>query len=326
MTTTAFQIVLNALERSSGAISHAEIRTWPRGEFEQLRDFGLLRQSGTGLTAPCPLCDDGHVEQVDVRDTPTGRRFFIECPDAVRVEVTPDICRMWEVCVSEIVLRLGRALGTTWAPREIVARTYYRLGRVKCSDTLREVALAAGSADDDYRVIARHVGTAGRTIVLVPTRVPSRGVWAGRTPAVIPLSAVVSVGEAGFNIDAAEFMSLVADSDRDNAGECEGRLSRGTKKAINDAVKSRAQFHECDKALVEAYQEQGTLDLAADFLSVRMNRRITRDKVYQAVKRAGGASAVMRAASSKSVVRRIALHKRDESASLDAMRKYRDSR
>ena len=61
-----FRLLLVAADAPGSLFDHAEVSRWPKGALDDLLKSHLVRPAQTGLTAPCPHCDDGHVETVTV--------------------------------------------------------------------------------------------------------------------------------------------------------------------------------------------------------------------------------------------------------------------
>src|SRR5579872_928831 len=71
---------------------------WPRGCRECLVALGLLVPAAGASHVVCPACGDRHVEEVTTRQYPDGTvRYFIGCPEAMRVEIGPELLRRWRM-------------------------------------------------------------------------------------------------------------------------------------------------------------------------------------------------------------------------------------
>src|SRR5690554_5307833 len=106
-----FQLLLDAIDDVDRTFDHSETSRWPSGELETLKALGLVRQATGTLHAPCPNCDEVHVESVTIRRTPEGRpRYFIRCPESMRVEVTAEMCIGWQVDGDGLAKALAAAM------------------------------------------------------------------------------------------------------------------------------------------------------------------------------------------------------------------------
>ena len=61
-----FRLLLIAADAPDSCFAHTEVSRWPKGALDDLLKSRLVRPAQTGLTAPCPHCDDHHVETVTV--------------------------------------------------------------------------------------------------------------------------------------------------------------------------------------------------------------------------------------------------------------------
>ena len=215
--TDLLRLVLAAADDVGRIFDHAEISTWPAGSLVALGQLGLLRQAATGLHAPCPNCDDGHIEPVTIRPgTGDAKRYFIWCPETMRVEVTPEMCNGWEVDRAGLAAAIAVALGITQAPKAVIPERFWRLGRTPWppgTTQTREVVLALRMRDQDASAVAAHVGPGGRAIVLVHQHAPDERIWSNPAPAVVPLVEVLSLADTGLIIDAAAVVEIVRATD-----------------------------------------------------------------------------------------------------------------
>lgn len=316
-----FHVLLVAADTPGALFDHAEVSQWPTGVLDDLLRAKVVRPAQTGLTAPCPHCDDRHVESVTVVDAPDGQvtpRYFIWCPVSLKVEVTEEMCRGWEVDVDGLATVLASALGVA-APRPVLPGRFWRLGRMPWRTSTREVAFAVRLADDDSHALMRHVGTGGRAVVFVPHRVPDASRWPGRAPAVIPLHAAAAMVDGNVVLDPETVLEAIDASDTraQERGEVPEekltakRIERGVRKFIENMVSA--------DALVQAYLAHGSYRKAADAL-VRDGQITDRWAVERAVKAKGGPKAVRREADSGSVSRGVASQSRDRGKRLDQYR------
>jgi len=318
-----FRLLLLAADAPGSLFDHSEVSRWPKGALNDLLKSHLVRPAQMGLTAPCPHCDDRHVETVTVvapSDDTDKPRYFIWCPDSLKVEVTEQMCCGWEVDLDGLASALASALGVA-APKPLVPGRFWRLGRMPWRDSTREVAFAVRLADDDAEVLMRHVGTGGRAVVFVPHRVPDPSRWHGRVPTVIPLHAVAEMTDDNVVLDPGAVVEAIDEADR--LAKLTGGVSldaRG-KKLVRREIKAELKGHLNDDILVAAYQEHNSIDKAAEALSKQMETTVSRDKVWRAVKRAQDAGVLARTDDSGSVSRSVASQRRDRGKKIDQYRK-----
>lgn len=318
-----FRLLLVAADAPGALFDHAEVSRWPKGVLDDLLRAHLVRPAQTGLTAPCPDCNDRHVETVTVvepEDEAGKPRYFIWCPESLKVEVTEEMCRGWEVDLDGLAAVLALALGLA-APKAVIPGRFWRLGRMPWRTSTREVAFAVRLTDDDAHALMRHVGTGGRAVVFVPHRVPDPSRWPGRAPTVIPMHAAAVMADDSVVLDPETVLEAINEADR--LAELAGALSldaRG-KKLVRGQVKAELKANLTDDILVAAYQQHGSLDKAAAALSKQTETVISRDKVWRAVQRAQEAGVLARTEDSGSVSRSVASQRRDRGKKLDQYRK-----
>lgn len=318
-----FRLLLIAADAPSALFDHSEVSRWPKRALDDLLRSHLVRPAQTGLTAPCPHCDDHHVETVTVvepADDTEKPRYFIYCSESLKVEVTDEMCRGWAVDLDGLAARLASALAVS-TPKPVVPGRFWRLGRMPWRDTTREVAFAARLADDDGDALMRHVGTGGRAVLFVPHRVPDLRRWPGRVPAVIPMHTVVEMADDNIIVDPTAVLDAINEADR--LAEVAGGvpLDARSKTLVRAQVKAEIKGHLKDDILVAAYQEHHSIDKAAEALSKQMETTVSRDKVWRAVKRAQEAGLLARADDSGSVGRSVASQTRDRGKKIDKYRK-----
>lgn len=91
------RVLLAAADDVGWVFNYTVTAEWPPGAVETFHRLGVLRRSASGLYAPCPNCREGHVEPITICMRADGTsRFYISCPESLRVEVTPEMCKCWE--------------------------------------------------------------------------------------------------------------------------------------------------------------------------------------------------------------------------------------
>lgn len=313
MRSDVFQVLLTALDDVGRVFDHVDTSRWPPGELEALKRIGLVRQATGGLHAPCPNCDEAHIESVTIRRTPDRPpRYFIRCPESMRVEVTAEMCVGWQVDGDGLAKAVSTAMDLKSVPKAMVAGRLWRLGRTPWKQTTREVVLATRLHDADVSAVVSHIGVGGRAIIFVPHHPPDDRVWPGRTPAVVALSRVATLGADGLVLDVAAIGESVADADA--AAETRSAIPTDPeikKQIIRQQVKAEIKTHLEDDVLVAAYLEFGSLRKAAVGLTGRLCRTVTKDAIEDAVKRAGGIKALKEMSDTGSVARTVASQSRD---------------
>ena len=305
------QLLLVAANDVGRVFDYAETRTWPPGGLEHFRGLRLLRAAANGLMAPCPNCIDAHTETVtELEESDGRRRYFIPCPESLRVEVTADMCCGWQIDLEALANLVAASIGLHSA-KVVVPGRLWRLGRTKWQDGTRQVVFATRLTDDDASTVACHVGTHGRDIVLVPHHVPDERLWPQRIPPVIALSQVASCDAAGLVVDTTVMAEAVVEIDRLNSAKHAIGTDRTGQRIVQRAVKAEIKSLVSDDALVAAYKQHGSYRKAAEALSAQTETKITKDVVRRAVERQGGIKEVMQEHDTPSVSRIVASHRRD---------------
>ncbi len=311
--TDPLELLWVCLETDAPRLTVADLGHWPPGVVQQLIALKLLERTDNSTQVVCPNCDRGHVEEVMPRRGRDGTvRFFIRCPEALKVEIPETLLYQWTIGFESLVQWLAEALTLKGRPAVIVPDRLWRLGKTLWQGVNREVILIRGLAWPDVRDITRHIGPHGRPIVLVADRVPMTNVWPGKPPAVVVISHLVTVDDHGLQVDAADLAARVNEADQYVAKFMAAPATEVEQKlAIRRQVKAERKSELEDDVLVAAYLEFGSIRAAADGLTNRGDRKVTKDKVYGAVKRAGGIHAVARTEDSMSVHRSVASQHRD---------------
>lgn len=310
-------LILAAADDQGRVFDHAEIALWPPGSLEQFCHLKLLRRGAGGLCAPCPNCTDGHIEPVTMRAGPDGtKRFYIWCPESMRVEVQPEMCNDWQVDLAGLAAVLAGALGLKGKPKPVVADRLWRLGRTPWppgSSSTREVVFARRMQDDDAPAVAAHIGAGGRAIVLVASHVPDTRVWSGLVPAAIPLSELMTWHDDQPVLDVVAMADAVAAADDRAASSQAIALGPTGKRMVRRQVKAEIKSLLTDDAYAAAYKEHGSYRRAAEALTRQTGQPISKDKVRRAVERHGGQGDVISDEDSASVARTVASQRRDRS-------------
>lgn len=307
------RLILVAADDCDRLFDRHEIARWPVGAVEHFIRLGVLRASQGGLMAPCPHCPEGHVEPVVIGPNVGGRvRWFIACPESLRVEVTPEMCSTWEIDPDGLAIAVGTSLAVRGSPRAIVPNRLWRIGRVPWHGKTRDVLLARRLGDPDAASVIAHAPSGGQSIVIVPHQLPDERLWRGRVPAVAALSEIASVDATGLAIDPIALADLVGAADE--LAESRSHLPTDPevkKRVVRSQIKAEIKGHLEDDVLVAAVKKEGSVRKAAAFLTKELGRPVSKDKVQRAVTRAGGVKKILRSDDSPSVARTVASQPRD---------------
>jgi len=309
------RLILISADDVGRVFDYAEIATWPPGAIDDFHRLGLIRQATNGLHAPCPNCADGHIESVTIRAGPGDtKRFYIWCPESMRVEITPEMCVGWEIDPTGLAMAIAALIGLKGKPQAVVAERFWRLGRTPWppgSRKTRQVVLARRMGDDDASNVAAHVGPGGRTIVLVPHHEPDGRIWSGLVPAVIALSEVMTWDDGQPVLDVMALVDAVETAD--HLAKSPGAIALGPtgRKMVRRQVKAEIKSLLTDDAYVAAYKKHGSYRKAADALSKQTGQKIGKDRVRRAVERHGGLAEIIPDGDSVSVSRTVASQRCD---------------
>ena len=268
---------------------------WMDADFDGLVAAGFLQPTGNADAVPCPSCDEGHLEEVlACRDATGSHRFYIPCPEMLRVEIPPELLRQWTIDFDVVACIVAKSLSLTGQCTELMPGRLWRLGRTKWQGISRDVVFARGLGWSDGHGTASQVAQTIRPIVFVADRLPNSALWPGQIPPVIALSQVAtSEHELVIDHDAVCAAILEADAQHDADMSTIDDRTR-LQLMIRQQVKAEEKSQLTDEILLAAYQQEGSVRKAAAFLSERTGQPVTKDKVQSAVKRCGGVGVVTR--------------------------------
>ena len=295
---------------------------WPRLAFNQLIEAGILRRGVTLDSVVCPNCDEGHVEPVMPRSNGNDRvEYFIRCPESLRVPIPSELLQTWTIDFDGVARAVAKPMSLKGKLRALVRGRLWSLGRTDWKGTKREVMLARGLNDPDGASIAARIGPTARPIVLVAHTCPDERIWPGVAPPVVPLSRNVDWSDGGLELDTGLMFRLVEEADDVAERVSVLPITPDKRKLIvRQQLKSELKSHLTDDVLVAAYKEHQSFRKAAAALSEQMETNITKDRVVAAVKRLGGAAAVIAAGDSGSVGRTVASQSRDRAKKVSQYR------
>jgi hypothetical protein len=319
--TTALAILWACFDSAEPQFSYREVHSWPEADRKWLLESGVLVESGAATSIACPTCPDAHVEEVLELPDSTPPRFFIPCPEEVRVEIELPHLRQWTLDLDAVAAIVARALTLAGGVKVVSPGRLWRLGTTKLGATSREVVLMRRQDGEDGASVAAHIGQTGRPIVLFAGGEPATSIWPGRTPACIALPRVMSHNGLSLEVNALLLHELVSRAD-----DLQSQLHavpidpKGKKLVVRRQLKAELASHLDDSNLVAAYRQHGSMREAAKALTSERGTPISKDMVARAVARAGGAKAVMNMEDSESVGRSVASHRRDRGKNMDRYR------
>lgn len=299
------------MESPGGVFRSGRLERWPDGVALRLQDLGFLISAGASADVICPECRN-HVEEVVVSESPHGVRFFIGCPEHIRVEVTHEDRLLWTVNSTSVATALASSLRLTGKSAVLLPERCWRLGRTHLRGELRDVLLVRGIKWKDAESIRGYITGARKPIVFVPSGKPAASYWLRRVPPVLALDQVATLGPGGIEIDPLEIMAAIQDAEVTPASDGIPVTTDQLTVMIRRQIKAEHRTELTDAVFLAAYRQEGSVRKAAEFLTQRTHVEVTKDQVFQAVKRAGGAAEVLNAKDSDSVVRPVASRSRDK--------------
>jgi hypothetical protein len=304
------ELFWTSLESERPLFTAADLRRWPEGYGERLCALGLLRLAENATHVVCPGCEGGHVEPVIPCASPGGVRFYVRCPEALRVEVPADHLRQWTVDLTVLVKALASTMMPKGRSHEIVPARLWKLCKMPWRESQREVFLARGLGWPDGPAVAAKIPPVGRPIVLVPDMLPPRGLWSNRAPAVISLSRIATLDGEKIELDLTDMAAVVNEADMAARLSAAETLHETPSKKLKQIVRQAQMTALTEEALVRAYTEHGSYRKAADAL-VAEGHETNRWAVERAVKKFGGVEKVCRITDSQSVRRTVVSQRRD---------------
>lgn len=309
-----FQLIWPLMEFRHPIVTNSVVASWPTGVHQQFIDLGFMLPAEHAGHVLCPECGE-HEEEVIAADGPDGDpRFFIPCPEVMRAHVPPETLRQWAVHSGGIACALAATLGLTGRCTDLMADRLWRLGRTDWHGKSRDVMLARGLHWDDAAAVRAEIVRGRKPIVFVPSRLPADGFWRRSVPPVLVLSHYTALCEGEIEVEALAIATAIHDAD-DDATSSEGFVSvteQQLKLMIRQQIKAESKTELTDDILISAYRHRGAYRSAAEYLTEQTKQQVSKDAVFRAVKRAGGALAILNSEDSNSVVRGVASQRRDK--------------
>lgn len=127
----------------------------------------------------------------------------------------------------------------------------------------------------------------------------------------LALSQVATLGDGGLDVDRLELVAAIQDAEVRQTDQLAVVTEEQLKLMIRQQVKAEGKTSLTDDAFLQAYRHCGSVREAAAFLSRETGQEVSKDQVQRALKRAGGAVAVLDAEDSDSIQRGVASQRRD---------------
>lgn len=305
--TEPLDIIWSSFDAAESSFTPECVGAWPAGAFETLRDAGLVREGAPAAFVVCPACQDGHVEEVRPQAGRNGAvRYFIGCPEGLRVEIEAELRRTWTVDHDAVADAVAKAISPSGRCVGVLPDRLWRLRRVKHGGASRDMLLARGLDWGDGAEICRMISSSCRPIVFTPT--PTSGnVWPDLPPPLIALSSVAKLTGGVVVLDAADVAAEVDEVDRRRHAIRPIALTPKQQDALfREQARAVLRSHLSHEEIIATYLRHGTVRATGLALG------ISKDRVQRALNARGGARAIREQESSASIVRSVASRSRDK--------------
>jgi hypothetical protein len=281
----------------------AKVRAWLEAQH-------LLRPTHAATHVSCPDCDDGHLEEVELVPDPAGvPRYFIVCPQSLRVEIPERCLSQWTLDLDAVACAVAAAMSLRGKPKPLMPGRLWRLGKATVKDSagnenVRDVLLARGLQWQDGDVVRRSIAASGRAITLITTEhFPTA--LSMPSSVILPLPRVSSATSTGIELDLAHLWTLVRDAEE----QLKARGEPDVRQTIGRKV-SKMQSQAFDvAALAQLYKSEGSLRKTEAALRAR-GVDMDHATIGRELKKLEVDIAEVR--SSESVVRAVASQRRDK--------------
>ena len=304
------QYLWPAVEAVSPVFARAAVIRWPAGSKDKLLAANLLKPQGSATRIRCPECGQTHVAKPVPRKQPDGSvRFYIPCPQHLRAEVKDRDIQQWAANIEGLVHALAGALSLNGKPKALAGDRVWRCGRWTEQDVMRDVLFARGLRRKDALQFRRAITGAHTPIVLVGHEAPDDDFWQGSVPPILRLNEVATLTDGNLAIDGAQALGLIRATEVRNA-TAKKREGQKQRESVRRVLKQEIKSLVTEDNLVAAYKKYGSYNKAVDGLAAE-GVSTNRSAIERAVKKQGGAKAVMRRDDSESIVRTVSSRRRD---------------
>ena len=174
---------------------------------------------------------------------------------------------------------------------------------------MRDVLFARGLRRKDALQFRRAITGAHTPIVLVGHEAPDDDFWQGSVPPILRLNEVATLTDGNLAIDGAQALGLIRATEVRNA-TAKKREGQKQRESVRRVLKQEIKSLVTEDNLVAAYKKYGSYNKAVDGLAAE-GVSTNRSAIERAVKKQGGAKAVMRRDDSESIVRTVSSRRRD---------------
>jgi len=290
----------------------------PRFTLSELRRLAddllpsLFSECENATAIVCPACG-GHREVVQAISRGDGEiKFFVYCPHHLRVEAPLDSLKQWTLDFDLLAQTISKGMNLRGRCAVLLPGRLWRLGRVSWRGASRDALFARGLSWFDHPTLVSRIVRAVKPIVFVADRLPPSNIWPNRQPPTISLAEIATWTDGVLDCDVDAIVSMLTEVEFDASHATSQSIDPGELKTIvRRQIKAEQKTQLTDDIFIAAYQQEGSMRKAAEFLTAQTGQAVTKDRVQSAVTRAGGAAAVLRSSDSSSIVRTVASQRRD---------------
>lgn len=176
MSPDPLDILWRSADVPNPVLTPEDLAVVPPEVMARLTALGILREAASATHVICDNCFERHVEEVVMIKYPDGQtRFFIPCPESLRVEVPRERLRQWMVSYVPLLAALMEALGAPGTPEEVVAGRVWNLGRAPLAGKSKTLWAARGLAWQDAAQIAAALPEGRSPILFFLGQAPEAG-------------------------------------------------------------------------------------------------------------------------------------------------------
>jgi len=198
----ALSIVWESVEAPFPLLVADEVARLPRETFERLKALGLLRPGRIAKAVGCAACDLDHAEWVEPVSGPDGQpRFFIDCPEQGRVEVSRQRLQQWLVDFTPLARAIRESLGGAGPVEAVRPGRLWRLGRAALAGRWRELWMVREAPWARGPEVSRLIPKAGHPMIFFLGWPPPESLAALESEAVFNVRKVLQVRTSGFRLD-----------------------------------------------------------------------------------------------------------------------------
>jgi len=193
MLTSPLDRVLKRADLRDHRITYDEVYGWPKDDWKQILDLGLLQLVDEAQSLPCDVCGDS-------QDVERSGAPLVRCPQNGLMRVVPDCLRRWQVDMERLAVLCGASLGITPSINVVTPGRLWLIGKKSIAGRTAEVFLVHGAHWGDGIEILRdapRLRNSPAPIILSPDRLPDDPEWQHQGRALFPLTEIALLDDSG---------------------------------------------------------------------------------------------------------------------------------